>query len=57
MKTYSQYEIYTIIDQLIKKEMDLKNKYIEKNGVRHKDTLERFAIKISALSELYKEFK
>ena len=55
-KKFSQYDIYHIIDQRIKKEMALKNEYIQKNGYKHKDTLNRFDTAISTLSTLYGEF-
>ena len=57
MKTYTQYEIYAIIDKMIKEEMRLKNEYIKKNGYKHKDTLDRFDSHICALSGMYSAFK
>lgn len=55
-KKFSQYDIYFIIDQRIKKEMTLKNEYIQKNGYKNKEILNRFDTTISTLSSLYKEF-
>ena len=53
---FSQYDIYYIIDQRIKKEMTRKNEDIQKNGYKHKDVLNRFDTVISTLSTLYGEF-
>lgn len=55
-KKFSQYDIYFIIDQRIKKEMTLKNEYIQKNGYKNKEILNRFDTTISTLSSLYGEF-
>lgn len=55
-KMFSQYEIYNIIDKKIKQEMEYKNRYIQLNGYKHKDVLEKFAIRIAILNELYREF-
>lgn len=55
-KKFSQYDIYHIIDQRIKKEMALKNAYIQKNGYKHTEILNRFDTVISTLSTLYGEF-
>lgn len=56
-KTFTQSEIYEIIDQLIKNEIERKNKYIALNGYKHKDTLNSFSANIATLSSLYKYFK
>ena len=56
-KKFSRDEIYFIIDGLIKKEMEAKNKYIALNGYNDKETLNRFAQRVTAFSELYKLFK
>lgn len=56
MKTYTTDEIYAIIDKEIKRQMELKNAYIQKNGFTHKDTLDRFGQYVSALSSLYGKF-
>lgn len=56
MKMFTKYEIYTIIDDEIKRQMQLKNEYIQKNGYKHSDILQRFDSSISALSGLYGKF-
>ena len=56
-KKFSRGEIYFIIDGLIKKEMEYKNKYIALNGYNSKETLNRFDERIAAFSELYRLFK
>lgn len=55
-KMFSRYEIYAIIDGEIKRQMALKNAYIQKNGYKHTDVLQGFDCAISALSGLYGEF-
>ena len=55
-KKFSQYDIYCIIDERIKKEMARKNEYIQKNGYRHVDVINRFDTAISTLSTLYSAF-
>lgn len=55
-KKFSQYDIYNIIDKRIKREMELKNEYIQKNGYKHKDIINRFDTAIATLSMLYREF-
>ena len=55
-KMFSQYEIYAIIDEEIKRQMELKNSYIQKNGYKHTDILQRFDCAISTLSGLYSRF-
>ena len=55
-KMFSQYEIYSIIDEEIKRQMELKNSYIQKNGYKHTDILQRFDCAISTLSCLYSKF-
>lgn len=45
--------IFDILDKQIKQQMQYKNEYIEKNGYYHKDILNRFDTKITALTELY----
>lgn len=55
-KMFSKYEIYAIIDEEIKQQMALKNSYIQKNGYKHTDILQRFDCAISALSGLYSKF-
>lgn len=52
-KMFSQYEIYAIIDEEIRRQMELKNSYIQKNGYKHTDILQRFDCAISTLSGLY----
>lgn len=56
-KTFTQSEVYNIIDSLIKETMQNKNKYINLNGYYHKDTLNYFDTRIAAFSELYRLFK
>ena len=56
-KMFSTYEIYSIIDEEIKRQMTLKNSYIQKNGYKHADVLQRFDSAISTLSGLYGKFK
>ena len=56
-KKYSCDDIYAVLDRKIKEEMSRKNAYIQKNGYKHKETLNRFDERISMLSELYGEFK
>lgn len=56
MKTYTKYEIYAIIDEEIKRQMALKNAYIQKNGYKHTDILQRFDCAISTLTSLYGKF-
>ena len=56
MKTYTKYEIYAIIDEEIKRQIELKNAYIQKNGYTHTDILQRFDCAISTLSGLYSKF-
>lgn len=55
-KKFSRHDIYHIIDQRIKTEMVRKNEYIQKNGYKHTDVLNRFDTVISTLSTLYGEF-
>ena len=55
-KKFSQYEIYAIIDKEIKRQMELKNSYIQKNGYKHTDILQSFDCAISTLSGLYSKF-
>jgi uncharacterized protein with GYD domain len=55
-ETFSQYEIYNIIDAEIKAVMGRKNAYIQKNGYKHTDVLKQFDACISALSGLYGKF-
>ena len=55
-KMFSQYEIYAIIDEEIRLQMELKNSYIQKNGYKHTDILQRFDCAISTLSGLYGKF-
>lgn len=55
-KKFSQYDIWFVIDQRIKREMANKNEYIQKNGYKHKDALNRFDTVIATLSSLYGEF-
>lgn len=50
-------EIYNIIDKAIKTEQERKQKYIELNGFKHKDILDRFATRIAMLTECYTLFK
>ena len=55
-KMFSKDEIYAIIDEEIKRQMTLKNSYIQKNGYKHTDILQRFDCAISTLSGLYSRF-
>ena len=55
-KMFSKYEIYAIIDEEIKRQMALKNSYIQKNGYKHTDVLQSFDCTISTLSGLYSKF-
>ena len=55
-RMFSQYEIYAIIGEEIKRQMELKNSYIQKNGYKHTDILQRFDCAISTLSGLYSKF-
>lgn len=55
-KMFSKYEIYAIIDEEIKRQMDLKNSYIKNNGYKHTDVLQSFDCTISTLSGLYGKF-
>ena len=55
-KMFSKYEIYAIIDEEIKRQMTLKNSYIQKNGYKHTDVLQSFDCAISTLSGLYRKF-
>ena len=55
-KVFSKYEIYAIIDEEIKRQMALKNAYIQKNGYKHTDVLQSFDCAISTLSGLYGKF-
>lgn len=55
-KMFSKYEIYAIIDEEIKRQMVLKNSYIQKNGYKHTDVLQSFDCTISTLSGLYSKF-
>ena len=55
-KMFSKYEIYAIIDEEVKKQMALKNSYIQKNGYNHTDVLHSFDCAISTLSGLYDKF-
>lgn len=56
-KTYTKSEIFAIIDAAIKYEMANKNEWIRKNGYVHKDVLNAFDNRISALSCLYYDFE
>lgn len=53
MNTYTKADICIFIDQKIKKEMEYKNAYIQKNGYTHTEILNRFDQRIAAFSELY----
>ena len=55
-KTYTKSEIIDIIDGAIKDEMQRKNKYIELNGYKHKEILNRFDTAISTISSLISKF-
>ena len=55
-KMFSQYEIYAIVDEEIRRQRELKNSYIQKNGYKHTDILQRFDCAISTLSGLYSRF-
>ena len=55
-KMFSKYEIYAIIDEEIRRQMELKNSYIQKNGYKHTDVLRSFDCAISTLSGLYSKF-
>ena len=55
-KMFSKYEIYAIIDEEIKRQMELQNYYIQKNGYKHTDILQSFDCSISTLSGLYSKF-
>ena len=55
-KMFSDYEIYAIIDEEIKRQMTLKNSYIQKNGYKHTDVLQSFDCAISTLNGLYSRF-
>ncbi len=55
--SFSYDDICTVISRLVKREIDLKNAYIEKNGYGDKLALVRFANRIAAFSELYGVFK
>ena len=55
-KMFSKYEIYAIIDEEIKRQMTLKNSYIQKNGYKHTDVLQSFDCVISTLNGLYSKF-
>lgn len=57
MKTFTQEEIYEIINELVRVNIENKDAYIQKNGYAHKDVLERFAIVGITLSSLYAYFK
>lgn len=56
-KMFSKNEIFSIIDAAIKREMENKNEWIRKNGYVHKDVLNAFDNRISALTCLFWEFK
>lgn len=56
-RTYTKSEIFAILDNEIKKEIENKNKYINLNGYSHKDTLARFDYHIAALTGLYSKFE
>lgn len=55
-KMFSQDEIYAIIDEEIRRQMELKKSYIQKNGYKHTDILQRFDCAIATLSGLYGKF-
>ena len=55
-KMFSKYEIYAILDEEIKRQMALKNAYIQKNGYKHTDILQSFDNSIATLSGLYGKF-
>lgn len=56
IKMYSKWEIYCIIDEEIKREMEMKNRYIQLNGYSHADVIRSFDSHIAALSALYARF-
>jgi hypothetical protein len=56
-KMYSKNDVFAIIDAAIKREMENKNEWIHKNGYTHKDVLNAFDNRISALTCLYRDFK
>lgn len=55
-KIYSKSDIINIIDKALKDNLEKKNKYIEKNGFKHKDTLNAFATKATTLFEMFSYF-
>lgn len=56
METLTKQEIFQVIDRRIKKEIQLKNEYINKNGFNHIETLKRFDTAIATLTSLYCTF-
>ena len=59
-KTFTQDQIYIIIDDMIQTEMKRKNQYIElngKNAYKHTDVMNRFDSRIAAFTEMYGKFK
>ena len=57
MKTLGKKEVFSVIDREIKKQIQLKNAFIEKNGFSNVDTIRRFDSAIAALSGLYGPFE
>lgn len=53
---YSKQDIYAVIDEEIKRQMELKNSYIQKNGYAHTEILIRFDCAIATLTGLYHKF-
>ena len=57
MKEYTKADIFSVIDREIKKQMRLKNEYIEKNGFAHIDAIRAFDASIATLTSLYYVFE
>lgn len=55
-KMFSLDDIFNIIDHEVKQQMAYKNAYIQKNGFKHKATLNEFDVAISTLTGLYGRF-
>lgn len=53
MKTITKDEAFSVIDREIKKQIQRKNAFIEKNGFSNVDAIRRFDSAIAALSGLY----
>lgn len=56
MATLTKEEVFAILDKQIKKEMELKNEYIAKNGFKNIAAIRSFDSAIATLTGMYYTF-